>query len=222
MTLLPPHFLFRLTYPVRYKKDMPDADEDRLLDLPAACRIDNLPGLGDLDDRKNFADVRLAWNELGMGVQVEVKGKSQPPQGAADRPRSSDGALIWIDTRDARTIHRASRYCHQFFFMPTGGGSEGDVPAAGQLKINRALNDAPLCSPEQIAFQSMRTKTGYVLEAFLPAAVLNGYDPETNPRLGFFYWVRDTELGEQTLGVGTEWPFGEDPSLWSTLELVRL
>jgi hypothetical protein len=196
---------------------MPDDAGDRLLDLPAGCRIDNLPGL---DERRNFADVRLAWNELGLGFQVEVKGKEQPPQGDAERPRSSDGAMLWIDTRDTRNIHRASRYCHHFFFLPSGGGENRDEPAAGQLKINRALHDAPLCGPEQLAFQATRTKTGYLLEAFLPAAVLTGYDPETNPRLGFFYWVRDVELGEQTLGIGAEFPFWEDPSLWQSLQLV--
>lgn len=189
-----------------------------MLDLPPACRIDNLAGL---TGQKNFADVRLGWNELGVGFQVEIKGKEKEPQADAERPRSSDGALLWIDTRDARTIHRASRHCHQFFFLPSGGGPERDQPAAGQLKINRATQDSPLCAPEQLAFQAQRMRTGYRLGAFLPAAVLAGYDPETNPRLGFFYWVRDSELGEQTLGVGTDFPFWEDPSLWSTLELVK-
>jgi hypothetical protein len=218
MNLLPPLFLFRLAYPCRYVKSIPDTTEDRLLDLPAACRIDNL---AELRERKNIAEVRLAWNELGLGFQVEVSGKEQLPQGDADRPRSSDGAMLWIDTRDTRTIHRASRYCHHFYFLPTGGGPEKDAPAAGQLPIHRANQDAPLCQPEQIAFQATHTKGGYLLEAFLPAAVLNGFDPETNPRLGFFYWVRDSELGEQTLGITAEFPFWEDPSLWSTLQLVR-
>lgn len=218
MTLLPPQFLFRLTYPCRYVKRMPGDQEGRLLDLPQACRIDNF---AEMSGGKKFADLRLAWNELGLGLHVEVKGKEQLAQGDADRPRSSDGAMLWIDTRDARNIHRASRYCHHFFFLPTGGGPNRDEPACGQVKINRALQDAPLSSPDQLAFQAMRTKTGYQIEAFLPAAVLNGFDPETNPRLGFFYWVRDSELGEQTLSVGPEFPFWEDPSLWSTLELVR-
>jgi hypothetical protein len=218
MQLLPPHFLFRLSHRCRYVPDLPRTDDDRLLELPAECRIDNLP---ELNERRNFADVRLAWNEGGLAFQVEVRGKEQPPQGDVSRPRSSDGAMLWIDTREARTIHRASRYCHQFYFLPTGGGAEHDEPAAGQLKINRALQDAPLCHPGQIAFQAQRTRRGYILEAYLPAAVLNGFDPETNPRLGFYYWVRDSELGEQGLGLGTEFPFWEDPSLWSGLELAR-
>jgi hypothetical protein len=223
MLLVPAHFLFRLTYPCIYQKHIPDESGDRLLDLPASCRIDSLPELieGGPTAAKPFADVRLAWNETGLGFQVEVKGKEQEPQGDAGRPRSSDGAFLWIDTRDTRNIHRASRYCHQFYFLPTGGGEQHDEPAVGQLKINRATQDAPLCGPEQIVFQAERTKRGYILEAFLPATILTGFDPETNPRLGFFWWVRDNEKGEQTLGLGPEFPFWEDPSVWSTLELVR-
>jgi len=218
MSVIPAHFLFRLTYPCRFVKAMPDEEGDRLLELATECRIDSFPELG---VQKHFADVRLAWNELGLGFQVTVKGKDKPPQGDADRPRSSDGAMLWIDTRDARTIHRASRYCHHFYFLPTGGGADKDEPAAGQLKINRALADAPLCEPGQLLFRSGSIKSGYWLEAFLPVAVLNGFDPETNPRLGFFYWIRDAELGDQTLGVGPEFPIWEDPSLWQTLELGR-
>ena len=144
MSLVPHRFLFRVAYPCRYVKGMPAEDADRLLDLPDGCRIDNFAAM---DERKNFADVRLAWNELGLGVQVEVNGKEESPQGSSTRPRGSDGVTLWIDTRDARTSHRASRYCHQFHFLPTGGGPDGDEPVFGQVKINRALQDAPCAAP---------------------------------------------------------------------------
>ena len=61
--------------------------------------------------------------------------------------------------------------------------------------------------------------SGYRLELFFPAEVLHGFDPETNRRLGFAYAVNDPDRGEQFLGVGREFPVGEDPSLWSVLEL---
>jgi hypothetical protein len=218
MPLVPHRFLFRLAYPCRHIKDMPRVDDDRLLDLPAEFRIDNF---AEMDDEKNFAEIYLAWNEAGLGLQVEVKGKEQLAQGDASRPRGSDGVALWIDTRDARTSHRASRYCHQFHFLPTGGGPEHDEPTFEQTKINRALHDAPLCSPDNVPFRAFSRKTGYVLEAFLPAEVLNGFDSEQNPRLGFYYVVRDSELGEQVLSVGADFPYWEDPSLWSVLELVR-
>jgi hypothetical protein len=174
-----------------------------------------------MDEARNFADVRLGWNELGLGFQVEVRGKDQLPQGDAARPRGSDGVTLWLDTRDARTSHRASRYCHQFHFLPTGGGPERDEPAFVQTKIHRALDDAPLAPATAVPFRSVHTKGGYVIEAFLPAAVLNGFDPDQNRRLGVYYAVRDAELGEQVLSVGSEFPYAEDPSLWGVLELVR-
>ena len=218
MTLLPHRFLFRVAYPCRYVKAMPSDEDDALLDLPESCRLDNFAAM---DGARNFADVRLAWNELGLGVQVEVRGKAELPRGDAARPRASDGLTLWIDTRDARTSHRASRYCHQFHFLPAGGGPEHDEPVFVQAKIHRASQDAPLALANAVPFRSARQPGGYRLEAFLPAPVLNGYDPEQNPRMGFFYAVRDAELGEQTLSVGADFPFGEDPSLWGVLELVR-
>lgn len=217
MNLIPNRFLFRVAYPCRYIAEIP-RDGDDLLDLPDGCRIDNYT---DMDGRRDFADVRVAWNEEGIGFQVEVRGKEQPPVGDAARPRHSDGVSLWIDTRDARTGHRASRHCHQFHFMPAGGGEEKEDPAFVQTKINRAAQDAPLAPSGSVPFQFLHRKGGWRLEAFLPAAVLNGFDPEQNPRLGFYYAIRDAELGEQSLTVGSDFPYAEDPSLWSVLELKR-
>jgi len=218
MALIPHCFLFRVAYPCRYVKAMPRARADRLLELPEAYRIDNFAAM---DEQRNFADVRLAWNELGLGVQVEVRGKEKPPQGDVARPRGSDGLTLWLDMRDARASHRGSRYCHQFHLLASGGGPEHDEPAFAQTKINRALEDAPFAPANSVVPRLHSKANGYILETFLPAPALNGYDPEQHSRLGFYYAVRDEELGEQTLSVGPEFPFWEDPSLWSVLELVR-
>jgi hypothetical protein len=207
-----------MAYPCRYAKVIPHEEEDQLLDLAEEYRLDNFAAM---DGRRNFADVRLAWNEIGLGVQVQVTGKEQEPKGDAARSRGSDGLTLWLDTRGARTSHRASRYCHQFHLLPTGGGPDHDEPAFVQTKINRALHDAPLVPANSVPFRCGRTKGGYLLEAFFPAAALHGFDPEQNPRLGFYYVVRDAELGEQVLSVGPEFPYWEDPSLWSVLELVK-
>jgi hypothetical protein len=218
MPLVPHRFLVRLTYPCRYAKGIPHGDEDRLLDLGESYRLDNFAAM---DDQCNFADVRVGWNEFGIGIQVRVTGKERPAQADADRPRGSDGMTVWIDTRDARTSHRASRYCHQLHFLPTGGGPDRDEPAFAQGKINRALHDAPTIPPGSVPFRCISAAGGYTIEAFLPGGVLHGFDPEQNRRLGFYYAIRDGELGEQVLSVGSDFPYWEDPSLWSVLELER-
>ena len=218
MTLVPPSFLLRVSYPCRFLAQMPRSDDDRLLDLPDEHRLENFAAM---DGRPSFADLRLAWNDAGLGLQLEVRGKDQQPQGDASRPRASDGLTVWLDTRDARTSHRASRYCLQFHFLPTGGGPDHDEPAFSQSAIHRALQDAPTCSTADMALRSRVKKTGYLIEAFLPAAVLNGFDPEQNPRLGFFFAVRDAELGDHLLSGSAEFPYWEDPTLWSVLELKK-
>jgi hypothetical protein len=218
MQVIPHRFLIRIAYRCRYVKAIPRRDQDRLLDLPESCRLDNF---AKMDEARNFADLRLAWNDLGLAVQAEVKGKAEVPQGDATRPRASDGLTLWIDTRDSRTAHRASRFCHQFHFLPTGGGPDRDEPSFVQAKINRALHDAPNVTTSSVLYRATMTKGGYALEAFMPAAALHGFDPEQNRRLGVYYAVRDTELGEQVLSVGSEFPYWEDPSIWSVLELVR-
>jgi hypothetical protein len=218
MSLIPHRFLFRLAYPCRHVKKMPLDDGESLIDLPTECRIDNFAAI---DAQTNFADFRLAWNEGGLGVQVEVRGKDAPPQGSPDQPRGSDGLTLWIDTRGDRTSHRASRYCHQFHFLAAAGGAAKDEPVFVQTKINRALQDATIADAEEVALHVEAVKDGYRLEAFLPATILTGFDPAEHPRLGFFYAVRDLELGEQTLSIGSDFPFADDPSLWSTLELTK-
>jgi hypothetical protein len=217
MQLIPNRFLFRVAHPCPHAPGIPD-DEDDLFHLGDACRLITF---GDMDERRDFADVRLAWNSAGLALQMEVRGKAQQPVADAAKPRLSDGLSLWIDTRGDRTSHRASRFCHQFHFLPGGGGPERDEPAFVQTKIHRAMQDAPLALAGAVPFRCRGRSSGYRLAAFLPAEVLTGFDPEQNPRLGIFYCVRDAELGEQTLGAGADLPYPEDPTLWAVLELVK-
>lgn len=216
--IIPNRFLVRVCHPCPFVKGVPhDADNaDHLVDLPDAAKLQNFAAL---DGLPNFADVRLAWNEFGLGVELEVKGKDRAPLGDEARARGSDGITIWIDTRDSRGSHRATRYCHQFHLLAAGSGADKEEPFVSQSKIHRALEDAPIADPSQIPIRRTTVRGGYVLEAFLPAQALNGYDPEQHPRLGFFWSVRDDEWGEQLMSIGPEFPFWEDPTLWANLQL---
>ena len=216
MSVVPHRFLVRLSYACPYVANLPGPDAE--VELPDDARLDPF---ADIDRTPNFADVRLGWNESGVGLAVEVSGKNQVPMGDASRPRQSDGVTLWLDTRGDRTGHRATRTCHQFHFLAAGGGDRRDEPTFLQTKIARALVDAPLASDADVPFRCDRSKSGYRIEAFLPAAVLTGFDPDQYPKLGVYYAVRDFERGEQTPTVGPEFPFDNDPSLWATLELVR-
>ncbi len=218
--ILPPRFLFRLAYRIPWIAEMPNTDDEGpLLELPASARIDAFTTME--SPEKPFAELRLAWNESGLGLQLEVRGKNQEPFADPDRPRQSDGLHLWLDTRDARANHRASRFCHQFHFLPTGGGPERDEPMFVQSKIPRAMQDAPMVLAHEVPLRVERIRSGYRIEAFLPGSALHGFDPEQHSRWGFFYAVTDHELGEQLLSAARELPYWEDPSLWQVLELAQ-
>lgn len=218
MPVIPARFLVRFMYACPHVADMPLDDEDTLLQLPESAKLDPF---AEIDGAPTFADVRLAWNETGIGLTVEVRGKENAPLGDVDRPRQSDGITLWLDTRGDRTSHRATRTCHQFHFLASGGGTNKDEPAFVATKIHRALADAPLSGASDVPFRCERLKGGYRIEAFLSANVLNGFDPEQYPQWGVFYAVRDFEKGEQTPGADSDFPFAEDPSLWAALTLEK-
>lgn len=213
--VVPHSFLFRYSFPVRRADNLPRKGAP-LLGLGEGF---TLPDLGALNEGLCFAELRMAWNPGGIGISARVQGKSGLPVCNPTYPAESDGLQVWIDTRNTQSIHRASRFCHHFCALPDGGKRKG--PAAGQLPIARAREEAPLASPEQIRVNCESQRQGYLLEMWLPADVLTGFDPEANPRLGFYALVRDSELGEQFLTVGREFPFSNDPSLWSTVELTQ-
>jgi len=216
-SLVPPRFLFRYSFPVQYNAKLP-SDGRRLLGLPEGCILAN-PAL--VDGSPTFGELRLAWNENGLGLSVQVTGKRKALRCDERQPDNSDGLQVWIDTRNTQNIHRASRFCHAFTLLPLGGGSDGSESVAVQTEIPRAKELTPIAPRDSIRVASTVKHDGYLLEAWVSAQALNAYDPDAQSRLGFYYVIRDDELGLQTLSVDAEFPYAFDPSLWSTLELVK-
>lgn len=214
--IVPPRFLFRWSFTAPRIPNLP-RPSGRLLDLPDECL---LPCLSDLDNRPEFAKVKLAWNNDGFGISVEVSGRSQRPKLAQGENAQPDGVWIWIDTRNMQTVHRATKFCHHFIVMPLGGGPRQNAPLVKCLPVARAREETTLADPSLIRVQSEMTSTGYWLDAWFPGNVFAGFDPDTNDRIGFHYSIHDYEMGNQTLAVGSEFPFESDPSLWQTVELV--
>jgi hypothetical protein len=180
-----------------------------------------IPCFAQLSGARPFAELRMAWNAEGLAFWLEVRGKEQAPWCRPTRVEDSDGLQFWIDTRDTHNVHRASRYCHRFIFMPSGAGRGLNDPAGQLLAINRCREMPKPVDARHLRAHSEKRPGGYVLQGAIPGAVLTGWDPVEHGRLGFTYAVIDRELGTQTFSVGPEFPFDEDPSLWGTLELVR-
>lgn len=213
--LLPTRFLFRFATACLF-------DERLGKHAPAELAADHrLPSLTELDGEKSVADVRVSWSDAGLAFSVRVEGKKHPNWCRDSKLEDSDGIQLWIDTRDTHNIHRASRFCHRFIFLPFGGGRNFANPVADQLLVDRARENANPVRPGQLRVATEKRVDGYVMSMFIPAAALTGFNPVDHPRLGFTYSLFDRELGQQYFSVGAEFPFASDPSLWGTLELVR-
>lgn len=217
-TLVPQAFWFRIAASCPHVDEMPRADRrQRLLDLPESAR---LPQGSRLDGKTPWAEVRLAWNPCGLGVSVFAEGVADG-QLIADRVEGFANVQFWVDTRDTRDVSRATRFCHRFAasLRLKGQGKKLDVQVT-QKPIARAVADPPMTRAGEIEARADLARNGWSLEVFLPASVLNGFDPETNRRLGFAYQVSDHIRDDQFLTVGRDFPIGENPSLWTTVELV--
>jgi hypothetical protein len=212
--VVPPRFLFRWSFPVRYFA----TDNDPLADLPESH---TLPSLSGLDGQSEFAAWRLGWNERGLALAVAVSGKRDALRCDPLSPATSSGVHVWIDTRCTQNVHRATRFCHRFSLLPIGQGKQKQQPVATALPIGQAREEAPPARTAAVRIASELHDDGYLLKAWLPAECLTGYDPDAHARLGFYGVVLDAELGAQRLTVGSEFPYESDPSLWQTLELVR-
>lgn len=216
-SLLPQAFWFRLAASCPRVDEMPRQEKrGGLLDLPDDCA---LPDLSSLDARSSWASVRVGWNPQGLGIAVHVQGLGSQTA-SPDRPEGFADVNVWVDTRDTRNVSRATRFCHRFaaHLKLARDGKKLQVQAS-QRAIARAVADAPICSPDLLSARAGLTRSGWTLELFLPAQALHGFDPDTNRRLGFAYQVSDHEREDQFLGVGRDFPIGENPSLWATLEL---
>jgi hypothetical protein len=213
--LISPTFLFQFAVPCRHVEK---------LWTPRGVELSDdflLPSFAELDDAPRRVQVRAAWSDQGVVISATVTGKKQAPWCRENRIEDSDGFFLWIDTRDTHNIHRASRFCHQFVFLPTGAGHRQDEPVAEILPINRAReNPKP---PPRGALQGVfhKQRDGYRLDCCVPAAAMTGFEPAEHPRLGFHWALIDREIGEHTFCCPPGLPYREDPSVWGTLELQK-
>lgn len=216
--ILPPAAWFRWRLGCPRADGVPATSDARLCPLPDSSRLPVPSALG--GDRV-WWDLRVGWNPAGLAFALEVDDGRAPVCGDADLPEMSDGLELGIATRETRDIHRATRYCHRFLARVERGAKGGTYQVlVEQRKLHRAVEDAKISRQPLVRSRIGLKKGGWWLDLFFSAESLTGYDPETNPTLGLTYALHDPVRGDRFLSVGRDYPIGEDPSLWSTLELT--
>lgn len=179
------------------------------------------PPLIELEDKQPFADVYWAWNDDGFYAAFDVPNRGGPPVCDPEAWWKLDGIRLGIDTRDARENKRATRYCHLFYALPVGGGKKRDQPIVGIHRMSRAKEPPPAIDLTQIRLASHVERNRYALEIAIPTECLNGWNPAEHPRIGLFYKIKDTRLGEQHFSATDDLGWNADPSTWATGVLVR-
>lgn len=216
---LPVRSFFRFELPVRYLAKLPllDGDpsswgEDYL--LPPLVRLED-------DDADPIADVYAAWNEDFMLWGFDLPYRTKALRCDPKQWWQGDGLRICIDTRDTRENKRATRFCHFFYVLPTGGGRDKSAPVVGQHRMSRSKEPPPVLDESLIRCAVKRTRNHYGVEVAIPAACLSGWEPAEHPRIGIFYKVKDLQSGSQHLSVDDELGWNVDPSTWATGVLTR-
>lgn len=174
----------------------------------------------DLAGQPKFAQVRLAVGQDAIFFQADVQGKSKLPWCRESRLEDSDGLHVWIDTRNSREIHRATKFCNRFGFSPMGRGPKADLPFVGWAPINRARENPPPPPEDQLAIRARISEGRYRLVAALHFNALSGLDLNDFPTVGFYFAVADRELGWQSLALQPDLPVMDNPSLWAQLQLA--
>lgn len=229
MSSLPEHFLFRLEFAAKKlaampKKLMPET-------LGPAWSVPFFehfrPSFGNRsksnDEAESAAafDFRFGWHERGVALTVALSGKSRRPYCDPTKLETSDSFRLILDTRDVRDVHRATRYCHRFLFLPDDAKAGVGAPQAFWLPIHRAKASPNPVDVARIALAAEIKADGWTLSAFLPADLLTGYDPLEHTRIGLWFSLFDNELGWFNLQHPNTFPVEEDPSLWSAVDLAE-
>jgi hypothetical protein len=213
--LIPTTFLFHYQVSVRRVAELPRRAGPPL-SLGPECR---LPWLICDPETVPFADVRVAWNEQGLGLQVEVAGRTVPINHRSLQQSNPPAIDVWVDTRPTPDSHRAGRYCTQWRLHPQREPGSRRQPIVEAVAIARAREEASAAKAESVLIDVEMTDGGYRLEAWFARESLPGFDPEASAKLGFFYRIEEPELGTQIPWEAGGFPVESDPSLWLTLLL---
>ena len=172
-------------------------------------------------DIVDWFDFRIGWAPEGLVATVVVSQKDEQPVWPRSALDQADSLRLCLDLRDMKDARRATRFCYKFTFFPLVGESIRSArPIAQWNSIARAREIPSGVDLESFLLASKRRADGYSFTAFIPAASLNGYDPEFFDRFGMHYTVSDSQRGLFTLQHSAPLPYEDDPSLWASFQMI--
>jgi hypothetical protein len=135
-------------------------------------------------------NIYMGWTADGLYLALESFDKRIEIAPASGWWWTRDHAEFFLSTRPVPSDQSGyDVYCHQFFFVPEDGAAKSGV--VGQWhRDGDALKDNLIPQPDVKAVERILPDR-YIVEMFLPAKALHGYDPLHQPALQFNVHVRD-------------------------------
>ena len=174
-----------------------------------------LPNTSEWLAEEHFADVAIAWNESGLFVDLFVDKAFE--EALYPRFDEGDAVELFFDTRDLKTAGFATRFCHQFLFLPQA--VQGIQ--AQELTHFRTEDTHPICDPADLQLTVEFCKKNYELQIFIPAHSLHGYDPASFDRIGFTYRIHRYKGAPQHFSLSSQhFTLEQHPRLWASFKFV--
>ncbi len=161
-----------------------------------------------------FAKVYMTWDMAGLYFHFDVKHpftKSTYPE-----VKRGDSIEVFVDTRNLKTQGYLTKFCHHFVFM-----AEAVQKTKGK-EITRFRSDDmhKICNFDVLEVDSKISKTGYLLDVFIPKEALFGYDPSNYKTIGFTYRINRYLEPAQHFSVSSlEHNIERSPHLWASMGL---
>ena len=175
-----------------------------------------LPDTSEWLAEERFAEVALAWSESGIFIDVFV---NKPFEEAA-YPRFSEGDAVelFFDTRDLKTASFATRFSHQFVFLPEA--VQGI--SAQEISHFRTEDIHPLCDSSDLQVVAEFGKNDYEMQIFIPAHCLHGFDPASFERIGFTYRIHRYRGTPQHFALSSQhFSIEQHPRLWASFKFTK-
>ncbi len=166
-------------------------------------------------------NVYMGWTNEGIYLGMEIFDHDISGAPANGWWWTKDNVELWFSTRPVRPDQFAyDAYCHQFFFVP----NDFNTGAAGTVGQWRRPGDAQQDNliPHPRIKSSVRIfNDRYVVEMFIPADALNGFDPVNQPTMAFNIHVRNFQHATDYFwSAPKEIQTQLHPSTWGTLHLT--
>jgi hypothetical protein len=169
-------------------------------------------------------DVFLGWNERGLFVGIQVHDNDVEGAPATGWWWTRDCVELFISTRvpDAKQ-NFYTPHDTQFFFTPIAfPGPDGSTGTVGRWKRQGDGIDATRAPDPSVTEASRVFPDRYVVEMFIPASQLQGFDPTGNTPMALNVYARNFQTAtEYFWSAPKEVQMQLRPGTWGILELGK-